>query len=96
MGSANGGEGSDIGADGGAGSARYVQPATLHRTGNSYSHVVEVLTGRSVYVAGQVALDPSGALVGPGDIRMQTRQAFRNLGEALSAVAPSAPGSPIW
>jgi enamine deaminase RidA (YjgF/YER057c/UK114 family) len=34
-----------------------------------YTHVVEVTAGRPVYIAGQVALDPTGALVGPGDIR---------------------------
>jgi enamine deaminase RidA (YjgF/YER057c/UK114 family) len=34
-----------------------------------YTHVVEVTAGRPVYIAGQVALDPTGALVGPNDIR---------------------------
>ena len=41
-----------------------------------YSHVVEVTAGRPVYIAGQVALDPTGALVGADDIRAQTRQVF--------------------
>jgi enamine deaminase RidA (YjgF/YER057c/UK114 family) len=39
-----------------------------------------------VYIAGQVALDPTGALVGPGDIRAQARQVFDNLKAALQAV----------
>ena len=39
-----------------------------------YSNVVEVTAGRPVYIAGQVALDPTGALVGADDIRAQTRQ----------------------
>ena len=42
-----------------------------------YSHVVEVTAGRPIYIAGQVALDPTGALVGADDIRDQyvnTRQ----------------------
>jgi enamine deaminase RidA (YjgF/YER057c/UK114 family) len=34
-----------------------------------YTHVVEVTAGRPVYIAGQVALNPAGVLVGPGDIR---------------------------
>jgi enamine deaminase RidA (YjgF/YER057c/UK114 family) len=45
-----------------------------------------VTEGRPVYIAGQVALDPTGALVGPGDIRAQTRQVFQNLQAALQAV----------
>ena len=51
-----------------------------------YTHVVEVTAGRPVYIAGQVALDPTGALVGADDIRAQTRQVFDNLRAALEAV----------
>ena len=50
-----------------------------------YSHVAEVRGGKLVFVAGQVALDPSGAVVGPGDYRAQTEQVFRNLGLALES-----------
>jgi enamine deaminase RidA (YjgF/YER057c/UK114 family) len=45
-----------------------------------------VTAGRPVYIAGQVALDPTGALVGPGDIGAQARQVFDNLQAALQAV----------
>jgi reactive intermediate/imine deaminase len=48
--------------------------------------VVEVTAGRLVYIAGQVALDPTARLVGPGDIRAQARQVFDNLQAALQAV----------
>jgi enamine deaminase RidA (YjgF/YER057c/UK114 family) len=41
---------------------------------------------RPIYIAGQVALDPTGTLVGPGDIRAQTRQVLQNLRTALQAV----------
>ena len=51
-----------------------------------YTHVVEVTAGRPVYIAGQVAVDPIGALVGPGDIGAQARQVFDNLQAALEAV----------
>jgi enamine deaminase RidA (YjgF/YER057c/UK114 family) len=44
-----------------------------------------VTAGRPVYIAGQVALDTSGAIVGPGDIRTQTRQVFDNLQTGLQA-----------
>ena len=57
----------------------------MHRP-TGYTHVVEVTAGRPVYIAGQVALDPSGAIVGPGDIRTQARQVFDNLRAALEAV----------
>ena len=59
-------------------SARFINPATVHPP-FGYSHVVEVTAGRPVYIAGQVALDPTGALVGADDIRAQTRQVFDNL-----------------
>jgi enamine deaminase RidA (YjgF/YER057c/UK114 family) len=38
-----------------------------------------------VFVSGQVALDSAGRLVGPGDVRAQTRQTFENLRRALAA-----------
>jgi enamine deaminase RidA (YjgF/YER057c/UK114 family) len=66
-------------------SARFINPPTMHQP-SGYSHVAEVTEGRPVYIAGQVALDPTGALVGPGDIRAQTRQVFQNLRAALHAV----------
>ena len=47
-----------------------------------YSQAAEVRGGRTVYIAGQVALDRSGALVGRGDFRAQVKQAFENLGAA--------------
>jgi enamine deaminase RidA (YjgF/YER057c/UK114 family) len=68
--------------------ANFINPETVHRP-MGYTHVVEVTAGRPVYVAGQVALDRDGALVGPGDVRAQARQVFDNLREALQAVGAS-------
>jgi enamine deaminase RidA (YjgF/YER057c/UK114 family) len=65
--------------------ANFINPETMHHPAG-YTHVVEVTAGRPVYIAGQVALDPTGKLVGPGDIRAQARQVFDNLGAALEAV----------
>jgi enamine deaminase RidA (YjgF/YER057c/UK114 family) len=65
--------------------ANFINPETMHHPAG-YTHVVEVTAGRPVYIAGQIALDPSGALVGPGDIGAQTRQVFDNLQAALQAV----------
>jgi reactive intermediate/imine deaminase len=50
-----------------------------------YSQAATVGTGRLVYVAGQVAMDPSGNLVGRGDFRAQAEQTFENLKAALAA-----------
>ena len=65
--------------------ANFINPETMH-TPTGYTHVVEVTAGRPVYIAGQVALDLAGVLVGPGDIRAQARQVFDNLQAALQAV----------
>ena len=65
--------------------ANFINPQTLHHP-TGYTHVVEVTAGRPVYIAGQVALDPTGELVGPGDIGAQARQVFDNLQAALQAV----------
>jgi 2-iminobutanoate/2-iminopropanoate deaminase len=50
-----------------------------------YSHVAEVRGGKLVFIAGQVAMDSSGALVGKDDYRLQTEQVFKNIGLALES-----------
>lgn len=64
---------------------RFINPSTL-ATPPGYSHVVEVTRGRTIFIAGQVALDQSGKIVGPQDFRAQTQQVFENLKAALTAV----------
>ena len=54
-----------------------------------YSHIGEVTSGRLVYIAGQVAMDASGKLVGESDYRAQLRQVFANLNTALEAAGVS-------
>ncbi|MFF5367594.1 RidA family protein [Streptomyces sp. NPDC013187] len=49
-----------------------------------YSHVV-VGTGRFVAIAGQLALDERGRLVGEGDPAAQAHQIFENLRRCLAA-----------
>ena len=63
---------------------RFSNPSTISRP-NGYSHVAEITGGRTIYVAGQVALDRQGNLVGPGDFRAQAQQVFENLRLALEA-----------
>jgi len=50
-----------------------------------YSQVVEVSSGRIIFIAGQTALDRAGNIVGKDDFAAQADQVFRNLGVALSA-----------
>lgn len=64
---------------------RYLNPPTLSAP-TGYSHVAEVTGGRTIYIAGQVAFDNSGKVVGEGDFAAQTTQVFENLKLALAAV----------
>lgn len=50
-----------------------------------YSQVAVATGTRTVFIAGQAPLDPSGRLVGEGDLAAQTEQAFRNVASALAA-----------
>lgn len=58
------------------------QPSGLPES-TLYSPVVR--TGSTIYVAGQVAQDEHGELVGRGDIRVQAAQVMANLQKALAA-----------
>jgi enamine deaminase RidA (YjgF/YER057c/UK114 family) len=53
-----------------------------------YSQVVSA-SGRLVFVAGQVALDEEGTVVGHGDVVRQAEQVFANLERALDAAGAS-------
>jgi enamine deaminase RidA (YjgF/YER057c/UK114 family) len=53
--------------------------------GNGYSHAVAGRGSRVVAIAGQVAMDGQGELVGGDDPRAQAEQVYRNLGAALAA-----------
>src|SRR6266478_3877636 len=67
---------------------RIHSPTTLSKP-TGYSHVAEVTSGKIVYIAGQVALDKAGQLVGKDDFAAQVRQVFENLNEALKAAGGS-------
>lgn len=77
---------------GGFGLATTQGGATIERmnpsglsTPTGYSHVVSTRGGKTIYIAGQVAFDAKGTLVGKGDLAAQTKQVFENLGTALRA-----------
>ena len=64
---------------------RFINPTKLAKP-PGYTHVVEVTGGRTIYIAGQIALDSSGNIVGRGDFRAQTERVFANLKTALEFV----------
>ena len=55
----------------------------------AYSQAIRTKAGELLFVAGQVALDIAGNLVGQGDAAAQTRQAFENIGSILEGVGAS-------
>jgi len=52
---------------------------------SAYTHVAVAAGTRLVFVAGQVAEDAQGNVVGSGDMAAQARRAFANVGRALAA-----------
>lgn len=67
------------------GQVQYINPRSLHQN-PAFTNVVTV-TGpvKTVYIGGQNAVNPSGAIVGKGDLRAQTEQILKNIQAALAA-----------
>lgn len=63
---------------------QFFNPSNMHRP-RGYTHAVAVDGGRLIFIAGQVAFDKEGNLVGKGDLRAQTEKALDNLVAALAA-----------
>ena len=65
-----------------------IHPASVHSTaGVGYSHVAKA--GDTVYIAGQIALDAGGNLLGKGDVEAQTHQVYANLQAILEELGGS-------
>ena len=62
---------------------KFINPPTL-ATPRGYTHVVTASGGKMIFVAGQVAWDSKGEIVGKGDLRAQATQAYTNLKAALA------------
>ena len=60
-------------------------PEGVHPPVGRYSHLARVKAGELLFLAGQVAVDENGDLVGKGDVGAQTRQAFQNIGTILES-----------
>ena len=52
-----------------------------------YSHALRA--GNTVYIAGQIAVDAAGDVVGAGDFAAQARQVYANLGVILEQAGAS-------
>ena len=60
-------------------------PATLGKPLGQYSQFTRVMASEFLFIAGQLAADKSGAVVGDGDFDKQCGQVFANIEAALSA-----------
>ena len=54
-----------------------------------YSQLAKIHKGHTVFIAGQIALDTSGNVVGKDDVRAQLQQIFENLKAAVEAAGGS-------
>ena len=54
-----------------------INPPGVHTPQANYSHVTRV--GATLYISGQLSLDPDGKLVGAGDAEAQAEQCYRNI-----------------
>lgn len=63
-----------------------VNPPSLPKP-TGYSHGWEVQGGKTVYIAGQVAINKAGQVVGSGDLVAQFRQVCENLKAVVTARA---------
>lgn len=65
-----------------------LQLKSVHETKDrGYSHVAKA--GKTLYIAGQVARDVQGKLVGKGDFEAQARQVYTNLKNILQEAGGS-------
>jgi enamine deaminase RidA (YjgF/YER057c/UK114 family) len=66
--------------------AERINPSSLYNSVQfGFSHAVRQKGGDTLHLAGQVAWDKQGNLIGAGDLVAQTRQALANLKEVLAA-----------
>jgi enamine deaminase RidA (YjgF/YER057c/UK114 family) len=80
--------GASAGAQAQTSGPRFINPAGLV-TPTGYTHLVLAPDGQTVYIAGQVAFDSLGQVVGPGDFRAQLERVYANLRTALATVGGS-------
>ncbi len=62
---------------------KYNNPPSLARPLGAYSHIARARATELLFIAGQLAVNEAGELVGKSDFAAQMRQVFDNLGRAL-------------
>jgi enamine deaminase RidA (YjgF/YER057c/UK114 family) len=62
---------------------QFLNPDTLGKPGGQYSQVTRVKASEFLFIAGQLAMDRTGKLVGQDDFEAQCTQVFANIGAAL-------------
>lgn len=63
-----------------------IQPDQVFKsTEYPFSQAVQVRTGKMLFIAGQPSIDADGNIVGVGDMRAQTRQAYENINRVLAS-----------
>ncbi len=65
---------------------QFLNPAGVAAPLGLYSHVARVPAGELIFIAGQVAVDSNGKLVGDGNFEAQFHQVFMNLRLLLQSV----------
>lgn len=66
-----------------------LEPSGVAPPAGKYSHAIRARGGEILFVAGQIATDGDGNLVGDGDVAAQTRQVFANIGNVLKSAGGS-------
>jgi enamine deaminase RidA (YjgF/YER057c/UK114 family) len=64
----------------------YLNPPGAPPPAGMYSHVARMAPGELAFIAGQVAVDRQGNVVGAGDLAAQVKQVFENLGTVLKGL----------
>lgn len=64
---------------------QFLNPDTLAKPLGQYSHITRVKASEFLFIAGQLATDPTGNLVGQDDFEAQCMQTFANIGAALKS-----------
>ena len=67
----------------------FVEPEGVAPPGGKYAHAIRVRGGEMLFIAGQIATDADGNLVGAGDAAVQTRQIFVNIDNVLKGAGGS-------
>ncbi|GAB3104721.1 RidA family protein [Aestuariicella hydrocarbonica] len=68
-------------------SRKAINPESMYPSVHfGFSHATESTDGKLIHLAGQVAWDASGTLIGEGDIAAQTKQVLKNIKTVLEEV----------